>query len=94
MKIIIDHREPEGIITKIRELGIEIEIQQLQLGDYLLSDQVVIERKRGRDFIQSLYDGRLFEQMTRVTEEYDKVIIILEDFELEDLRRELEALKR
>ncbi len=84
MKIIVDHREPNNIIKLINELSVEVEIQQLLLGDYLLSDQVVIERKRGRDFVQSLYDGRLLDQITRMAEEYDKIILILEDFELDE----------
>ncbi|MHA2090658.1 MAG: ERCC4 domain-containing protein [Candidatus Kariarchaeaceae archaeon] len=83
MKIIVDHREPNMIVEILSKLGVIIETQQLPFGDYILSDQVIIERKRGRDFVQSLYDGRLFNQITQLVEQYEKPILIIEDFQLD-----------
>ena len=57
-----------------------VKLEQLLIGDYVLSDKVIIERKSGTDFTQSLYDNRLFEQASRLVEEFDQVIYILEDF--------------
>jgi ERCC4-type nuclease len=83
LKIIVDHREPKSIIQTLRKLGLIIDTQQLPIGDYILSEHVIVERKRGRDFVQSLYDGRLFNQITQLVEQYERPLLIIEEFQLE-----------
>lgn len=61
-------------------LGCEIQVQTLPVGDYVLSENVVVERKRGDDFYASLTDTRLFEQLRRLKEAYPCPLIVLEDF--------------
>ncbi|MHA2238289.1 MAG: ERCC4 domain-containing protein, partial [Candidatus Hodarchaeales archaeon] len=60
--IVIDSREASGRIPRLlKELGAEISTEKLQIGDYILSDRVIVEYKRYSDFIKSIIDGRLFQ---------------------------------
>jgi len=53
-------------------------VEQLDIADIIISEEVAIERKEGSDFISSIIDNRLFEQMLRLKETYSKPILILE----------------
>ena len=45
---------------------ISYEAQQLDIADIIVSKDVAIERKEGFDFISSIMDNRLFEQLIRL----------------------------
>lgn len=78
-KIIYDHREEVSQIpANLVLLEIETESVQLTIGDYIISEEIVVERKSGSDFAQSVIDGRLFEQVSRLIESYPKPILIVE----------------
>lgn len=49
----------------------------LDVGDYLTGDYAV-ERKSVRDFIGSLFDGRVFDQAYRLGKSYENVLLIVE----------------
>jgi len=79
VKVIIDNRElHSNIINLLIEKGIEVEIKNLEVGDFIASDRVVIERKTVKDFLQSIIDKRIFEQASKMNETYEKPIIIIE----------------
>ncbi|MFQ5981721.1 MAG: ERCC4 domain-containing protein, partial [Candidatus Heimdallarchaeota archaeon] len=80
LKIICDNREPPEIISNLEEMGVQVESKQLEIGDYIVSENVGIERKSGNDFVASLADGRLFEQVDRLQNAYPRPIYILENF--------------
>ena len=80
LHIIVDHREPEKIKTRLKKMEMEVTEEQLDIADYILSDTVACERKTGTDLISSIMDNRLFEQMDRLIETYDQPVLILEDF--------------
>ncbi|MFX0184314.1 MAG: ERCC4 domain-containing protein [Candidatus Hodarchaeota archaeon] len=80
LKIIVDHREPMKIKKRLIKLGMEVEEKQLDIGDYIISERVACERKTGVDFIVSLMDNRLFEQIDRLIETYEQPILLLENF--------------
>ncbi len=70
MKILIDHREPEKIARLLSECDIEFEIKQLPAGDLWIvkdGEVVVVERKTIADFIVSLRNNRLWEQLLRLS---------------------------
>ena len=48
------------------------------MGDFVLSDRVVVERKEVDDFASSIIDGRLFQQAVKLKEAYSKPVIIVE----------------
>ncbi len=77
-KIICDAREQAGAVVRmLHERGAAVEVRTLEVADYVLSDRVAVERKEGRDFVDSLVDGRLFEQV-RALAAYPKPILIVE----------------
>jgi len=78
VKIIADTREMNDVIVSLKELEAEIETKMLPVGDFILSDRVVVERKTVPDFLQSLIDGRLFSQIDNLIENFERPIIIVE----------------
>lgn len=81
MTIYADYREKSsGIIKKLIELGIEIKLQKLEIGDYLLSPRLCLEFKTVPDFVDSILDKRLLSQLKEM-KKYQKQIIILEGSE-------------
>jgi Fanconi anemia group M protein len=78
-RIIIDNRERnEELLDAIGAKGLEIEFRTAHVGDYIISDRVCIERKTVADFESSLINGRLFEQVKRLKENYELPILVLE----------------
>jgi Fanconi anemia group M protein len=79
VKIVVDHREiPSGVVHKLKQLGVEIEARQLSVGDFILSDRVGVERKAVPDFLQSIVDKRLLDQAERLSETFERPVLILE----------------
>ena len=79
LKIIIDNRERKLMeLLDSKKDVISYEAQQLDIADIIISEDVAIERKEGFDFISSIMDNRLFEQLLRLKETYEKPILILE----------------
>jgi len=75
--LIVDSNEPEDIAERLRELGVEIEVQKIAPGDYVLGP-VGIERKTLYDFFNSMVRKRLFEQVQRLRDAYPQPLVILE----------------
>ncbi|GBC75469.1 UvrABC system protein C [archaeon HR06] len=79
MRIVVDEREKSSDLPNfIRELGGRVDFAQLEVGDYILSNECGIERKSIKDLIRSVYDGRLFDQIFRLQEEFDMVFLLIE----------------
>jgi len=79
VKVIVDHREvPSGIVRELAQLGVEVEARQLDVGDFILSDRVGIERKSVGDFLQSIVDKRLLSQAKQLSETFERPVLILE----------------
>ena len=54
-RIVIDDRERKsGIPELIKKIGINVEIKTLQVGDYIVSPETVVERKSIQDFMSSI----------------------------------------
>ena len=81
----IDHREIRSGVSQIIEAaGVEVVMRTLEIGDYLLSDRVCVERKTTSDFISSLISGRreLFGQISDLARTFDKPVLIIEGGDL------------
>jgi len=77
-RIVFDLREQQGAVVRhLHELGAQLEGRQLDVGDFILSDRVAVERKSCADFVDSLVDGRLFEQL-RALHAYPRPFLVLE----------------
>lgn len=82
--IIMDDREPPEIEIFLRERGVTVIKRRLDVGDYVIGG-IGIERKSSKDFLNSVIDGRIFEQVENLKENFEKVILIVEDvFDVED----------
>lgn len=78
VKIIADNREPESVCDCLEGMGAEIELRQLELGDYQLSDRLLVERKTRSDFESSIFDGRLFSQLSDLALAMPRIVLIVE----------------
>lgn len=79
LRVVVDEREkPSGVPDLLKELGLQVEYRMLDVGDYVVSPECAVERKEERDFIKSLYSGRLLDQAHRLCEAYDHPLLIVE----------------
>ncbi|MFX1496765.1 MAG: ERCC4 domain-containing protein [Promethearchaeota archaeon] len=77
--IILDNREQKlASALENRKDRITYETEQLDIADIVVSNELAIERKEGFDFVSSIIDNRLFEQMMRLKETYSTPILIIE----------------
>ncbi len=77
VRIAVDEREkPSGVPDKLRSRGASVEYRVLEVADYIVGEYAV-ERKSTRDFVSSLFSGRLFDQAYRIGESYrDKILVV------------------
>ncbi|MBU0636324.1 DEAD/DEAH box helicase [Candidatus Micrarchaeota archaeon] len=79
VEIFVDSREQASSVAKeLLELGAFIRTKQLEVGDYVLGSEIAVERKTVEDFLSSMVDGRLFNQLKSMTETYQSPLVILE----------------
>jgi len=80
LSIKIDSREDNSKIGEVlaREYGISVTREVLRIGDYIIDDKIVIERKTAIDFIQSVIDGRLFKQAAKMKQFFDFASFVVE----------------
>ncbi|MFA6889201.1 MAG: ERCC4 domain-containing protein, partial [Candidatus Woesearchaeota archaeon] len=80
--IFVDHREKGNyVIKELINLNIAIDLQQLEVGDYLLSSRCAVEYKTVSDFVTSLIDGRLLQQAKELKKQYSRPLYIIEGIE-------------
>jgi DNA excision repair protein ERCC-4 len=90
IQIVVDDREqPSGILDVLARMqDVAITVQRLSIGDYIIDDKIIFERKTLADFAISIIDGRLFKQIYRFpTSRYKYALIIEGD------RKAAEALR-
>lgn len=79
MKITVDYREKtSGIIDLLICEDIKIETKKVSYGDYVINDSITIERKTARDFLISIIDGRLFNQLSNLKRYCLNPILLIE----------------
>lgn len=81
IKVCVDSNEASAgrtIVDQLSLAGCEIEVRNLPICDYVVSDRCGIERKSARDFFSSIKDGRLFIQAKEIANTYEKPILVLE----------------
>ncbi|HEC37319.1 MAG TPA: hypothetical protein ENI29_03725 [bacterium] len=77
--VIVDDRERKlKAVLDGKKDTITYESKRLDIADIVVTEDVGIERKTGPDFISSIMDNRLFEQLLRLKETYQNAILILE----------------
>ena len=79
IKIIVDHREYRStVVRNLTIKGAMIEPQQLDVGDYVLSSRIGVERKEVGDYLDSLINGSLFKQLGQLRDAYSRPVLVLE----------------
>jgi ERCC4-related helicase len=80
VKVYADRREIRShVVHSLEKLGVEVILRTLQVGDYVVSDRVGIERKAAEDFLSTFLDGRdLFSQISDLARAYRRPLLIIE----------------
>ncbi|TFG08828.1 MAG: DEAD/DEAH box helicase [Promethearchaeota archaeon] len=79
IEIICDNRETASpVVRTLSLMGVDLKLEQLSVADYVISERCGIERKSGQDFNDSIKDGRLFDELIRLNEHFERSILILE----------------
>ncbi len=77
--VVVDKREVKsGVPKMLSRLGVSLRYEFLEVGDYLLPGDVLIERKEVGDFLSSLLDGRLFDQASNLVKASENPTILIE----------------
>ncbi len=76
MDLIYDDREKSEAVELLRQ-KFNLEKKRLEVADFIISDNIGIERKTASDFEQSIIDGRLFRQVERLKQEFEKPLIVI-----------------
>ncbi|MBI2143057.1 hypothetical protein HYU20_01820 [Candidatus Woesearchaeota archaeon] len=84
--ILADMREKySGVVSALYDEGALIELKTLPTGDFLCSSRAAVEVKRAPDFVNSIIDGRLLQQLKELKENFERPVIIIEGSEEQDL---------
>ena len=80
IEIFADMRESRSkVIAELSAMdGYNISVGALSSGDYRLSEEVIVERKSAVDFVASIMDKRLFEQVAKMKIEYPRPMLLIE----------------
>ena len=79
IRIIVDEREKKSGIPKLlKAIGLNIEVKTLEVGDYIVAPETVVERKSIKDLLSSVFDGRLFDQCARLKENFEHPVVLME----------------
>jgi len=78
MRVIADCREPAALIAALRAAAVEIDVEALDAGDFVVGPGAAVERKTGADFVASILDGRFAEQAAKLRATYEKVFWLVE----------------
>lgn len=83
MQVKIDSREKERVkLAKqyYMEQGLDVEVSELPIGDFLFIDgdkQSIFEYKTVTDFVSSIQDNRVFNQVNTLSEEYNNRFLVI-----------------
>jgi ERCC4-related helicase len=76
IEVVADDRE-NSIAKELSRDNLKIQKKRLDVADFLVSDRTAIERKRTDDFVDSIIDNRLFEQLQEL-QQFDNPVLIIE----------------
>lgn len=78
-RVIVDIREFRSELPSLlHKRGIDVIPVTIEIGDYVLSPEMCVERKAINDLISSLSSGRLFSQVSYMTRHYKKSLLLIE----------------
>lgn len=79
-QLAVDHSERHSaLLGAVRRCGwFDVRMARLATGDYLVSGEVLVERKTIRDLVASLVDGRLFPRVARLAHSPYRPLLLIE----------------
>ncbi len=78
-KVIVDMREFRSELPSIlHKRGFHIEPVTLEVGDYVITPSICVERKSLNDLIESLSNGRLYNQCMAMSRSYKTPLLLIE----------------
>ena len=79
LKVFADYREKgSGVIKELAENGIIVNLEMLEHADYVVSSRCGVEIKTVEDFVDSIIDGRLLQQIKNLKTNFERPIIVIE----------------
>ena len=82
LRIFADYREKEsGTVRALADAGVDLKMATLPSADFVVSNRVGIELKTVPDFVDSLIDGRLLNQLKNLKSSYELPLVIVEGTE-------------
>lgn len=74
-----DYREKStGTVKALAETGVTIKLDMLKSADYILSQRCGVELKTTEDFVSSIIDGRLLEQLKELKRNFERPLILIQ----------------
>jgi Fanconi anemia group M protein len=68
----------KDIIDILKTYDCHVVEKKLEVADFIPFENIGVERKRDEDFVQSIIDGRLFEQMRNLRECFERPLLVIE----------------
>jgi ERCC4-related helicase len=82
-EIVVDDRETSSrVVERLSALGTRLTIMRLESGDYAIGNRILVERKRARDFVDTLVDRDLFGQLKELAAQAMRPVLIIEGGDL------------
>ncbi|MBW3019262.1 DEAD/DEAH box helicase [Candidatus Woesearchaeota archaeon] len=79
VKIFADYREKStGVVKSLADEGVNLRLEMLNCADYVLSSRVGVELKTVPDFVNSIIDGRLLEQLKSMKQNFERPVVIIQ----------------
>ena len=79
IKIFVDFREKgSGTIKELIDMEVDLKLDSLPTADYILSSRVGVELKTVEDFIESIIDGRLLQQIKSLKNNFERPLLVIE----------------
>ncbi|MCD4666422.1 DEAD/DEAH box helicase [archaeon] len=78
-EIIVDNREiNSSTLKELYKLNFNINLKSINSADYVINKKIAIELKTKEDFVNSIVDGRLLNQLKKLREDYDRPLLIIQ----------------
>ena len=77
--ILADHREKNNrVVKELIDAGVSVKTAQLTSADYIVSGKVGVELKKVPDFVASIIDGRILDQVRDLKNSFLKAVLVIE----------------
>lgn len=80
INITCDKKEAErGLIEVIeRSPGVQVYVEDMDVGDYLIGDRTILDRKTAAEFVAASVNRKLFTEIALMKERFDQVVMLIE----------------